>query len=359
MNKQKLSHLLNNSHEISSPDREELHAMVKQYPYSQILHTLVAKANISAKTAIAQNTLSYAAMYATDRQVLKNFIQGDSKNVQNATQKAAVKEPISNVTASVKEEVQKITESDKKPEEPVFKINQQPQVKITIDDSKISENDELRNEVWANLNELKASKSNYMEWLEKSPVKPSEKEQTKVKRTLKNKDVEIVKKAAATKKAVVSSIKEKVKPKPTKAVKAVKAVKASKTKVTKTTKSAVSKKVAEKKSAAKKIVPKKKPEIKSKAVKKAPLKEQIKIIDKFIDKKPSISSKAITAIVGDQEDLSIASTKFGEDLVSENLALILVEQGKTEKAIDIYKKLIWKFPQKKAYFAAQIEELTK
>lgn len=353
MNKQKLSHLLKNSHEISSPDREELHELVKQYPYSQILHTLVAKANISAKTAIAQNTLSYAAMYATDRQVLKNFIQGDDKNVEHTAEKSSVKAPISKTAATVKKEVQRITESDKKQQEPVFKINQQPQVKITIDDSKISENNELRNEVWANLNELKASKSNYMQWLEKSPVRPSEKEQPKVKRTLKNKDVEIVKKAIATKKAVVSSIKEKVKPKPTKATKT------SKSKVTKTEKPAKAKKVAEKKSATKKVAPKKKPEVKTKAIKKAPLKEQIQIIDKFIDKKPSISSRAITTTMGEQEDLSIESTKFGEDLVSENLALILVEQGKTEKAIDIYKKLIWKFPQKKAYFAAQIEELTK
>jgi ABC-type Zn uptake system ZnuABC Zn-binding protein ZnuA len=37
----------------------------------------------------------------------------------------------------------------------------------------------------------------------------------------------------------------------------------------------------------------------------------------------------------------------------------MIKQGKHEKAIDIYKKLIWKFPQKKAYFATQIEELKK
>lgn len=39
------------------------------------------------------------------------------------------------------------------------------------------------------------------------------------------------------------------------------------------------------------------------------------------------------------------------------LAGIMVKQGKLEKAIDIYHKLIWKFPQKKSYFAAQIEIL--
>ena len=60
-----------------------------------------------------------------------------------------------------------------------------------------------------------------------------------------------------------------------------------------------------------------------------------------------------------QEDRSLKSYKSTEDLVSENLARIMVEQGKTSKAIDIYKKLIWKFPQKKTYFATQIEKLKK
>jgi TolA-binding protein len=41
------------------------------------------------------------------------------------------------------------------------------------------------------------------------------------------------------------------------------------------------------------------------------------------------------------------------------LAQILTRQGKKDKAIEVYKKLIWKFPQKKAYFAAQIEDLKK
>jgi predicted Zn-dependent protease len=46
-------------------------------------------------------------------------------------------------------------------------------------------------------------------------------------------------------------------------------------------------------------------------------------------------------------------------IVSETLVEILLKQGKTEKAVEMLKKLIWKFPQKKAYFAARIEELKK
>ncbi len=44
-------------------------------------------------------------------------------------------------------------------------------------------------------------------------------------------------------------------------------------------------------------------------------------------------------------------------MVTENLANIMIKQGRFEKAIEIYNKLIWKFPHKKAYFAARIKEL--
>ena len=86
------------------------------------------------------------------------------------------------------------------------------------------------------------------------------------------------------------------------------------------------------------------------------------IIEKFIEDQPSIGS--IEKELGKSQDeitkdLSEKSTRFGDDLVSENLAVILLKQGKKERAIDIYRKLIWKLPQKKAYFAARIEEINK
>jgi hypothetical protein len=79
------------------------------------------------------------------------------------------------------------------------------------------------------------------------------------------------------------------------------------------------------------------------------------IIDKFIAEEPSITPNKKPQ--DNQSDLSKPSSVLKEDLVSENLAIIFAKQGKTAKAIEIYKKLIWKFPQKKASFAARIEEL--
>jgi len=85
--------------------------------------------------------------------------------------------------------------------------------------------------------------------------------------------------------------------------------------------------------------------------------KKAELIDKFIADEPTITPNSKPE--ENPSDLSKASSVLKEDLVSENLAIIFANQGKTAKAIDIYKKLIWKFPQKKASFAARIEELKK
>jgi tetratricopeptide (TPR) repeat protein len=85
-------------------------------------------------------------------------------------------------------------------------------------------------------------------------------------------------------------------------------------------------------------------------------KEQIEIIDQFIKAQPTISKPKP---ISEPPDLTEKTDGFTGNIVSETLVEILLKQGKTEKAIEMLKKLIWKFPQKKAYFAAQIEGLKK
>ena len=58
-------------------------------------------------------------------------------------------------------------------------------------------------------------------------------------------------------------------------------------------------------------------------------------------------------------EMAVNSIAHETGLVSESLAAILAKQGKTDKAIEMYRKLSLKHPQKSAYFATQIETLLK
>jgi len=46
-----------------------------------------------------------------------------------------------------------------------------------------------------------------------------------------------------------------------------------------------------------------------------------------------------------------------EDIVTESMAEVYLQQGKKEKAIEIYQKLSLLNPSKNAYFAAKINEI--
>jgi hypothetical protein len=94
-----------------------------------------------------------------------------------------------------------------------------------------------------------------------------------------------------------------------------------------------------------------------KEIKDSKKKEQNDIIKAF--SKQSIKRAAIkeNEDVQKLEDLSKASTKINDRLVSESYAKLLTKQGKTDAAKEIYGKLILKFPEKKAYFADLMKKL--
>ncbi|MBY0243841.1 MAG: hypothetical protein K2Q03_00145 [Sphingobacteriaceae bacterium] len=83
----------------------------------------------------------------------------------------------------------------------------------------------------------------------------------------------------------------------------------------------------------------------------------IKIIDNFIAADPQIRPLAGEKI--DNENKGKKSAEDKNDVVSETLAAIYTEQMLYQKAIDIYKKLSLKFPEKSRYFAKIIKSLEK
>ncbi len=400
MNKQKFNSLVSKPQSLSKADIAALTSVAKNHPYSQIVHSLLAKAHENSKTEDSTSAINRAAMYAGDRQVLKELIM-------------LKEQPVKEVSKKVKVTEQKPQEADES-DQSTPKITKPKHKKITIDTSSITaDSKHLRNELWSDLEQLKSSKANYLESLEKSKdtsskkVTPSKKAvkvattPTATKKTSSLKKTSSATKTSAKPKAKPAAAKKTVAPKKvTKSTKSTstakkatpKPVAKKSTSTAKTTKSSVKKSVSKssgstkassttpkvksteskaatkvskkpsgtkskttqsKKTSTTKTIVKKKPEVKHK------VKEQQKIIDTFIDKEPSISSKPVLKVDVEQKDLSIKSTSLGEDLISENLAMILIDQGKTQQALDMYKKLIWKFPQKKSYFAARMEDLTK
>ncbi|TCD11694.1 hypothetical protein EZ449_05405 [Pedobacter frigidisoli] len=81
------------------------------------------------------------------------------------------------------------------------------------------------------------------------------------------------------------------------------------------------------------------------------------IIDKFLKEDPTIKPPKPEQI--DNENKAKKSAEDRYDLVSETLAKIYIEQMLYHKAIDTYKKLSLKYPEKSGYFADLIQSIEK
>ena len=81
------------------------------------------------------------------------------------------------------------------------------------------------------------------------------------------------------------------------------------------------------------------------------------ILEKFIREEPQIKPPNSEKL--DTENKARKSAEDPNDLVSETLAQIYTDQMLFHKAVETYKKLSLKFPEKSTYFADQIQELEK
>jgi len=254
--------LLTNFAALTEADAKELIKLSREFPYSQVIHNLSARAAQDCALSGKEKLLHTSAIYSTDRSALKAVMTSPKR---------------------------------KRVEPEVAQIEIQVPA-LAVDEA----GDQLREQVLHDIESLQESKRVYemtIARLEKEKAQPlTEKKETAVTDKPKEADSLIEE---------IKSTKKKIKPEGVKQ------------------------------------------------------KEQIEIIDQFIKTQPSIPRpKPVTSDAKDS-DLSEPSAQFGENIVSETLVEILLKQGKKEKAIEALKKLIWKFPQKKAYFAAQIEELRK
>lgn len=304
MDKNQLVSLLNHFSGSTADEAVEVNALAGNYPYSQLLEALAARVSKDHQLKDHQVTLQRAAVYSTDRSVLKEIMTA-------------------------------VTEVSQADERVAQESLQQEPVLSQKGPSQIPTNTDYADEVIHDLERLQELKHNFESLFDQDGValpvvKPAITKPEKEKKISKKERIiqmarELEKNSEAP--AATDSIPAKKKAKKSTELDPI---------------------VSEIKATRKKVQPESEK-----------TKEQIEIIDQFIKTKPHLVPSAATA----EENPDLASTlksgEFGDHIVSETLAEILIRQGKKDKAIEVYKKLIWKFPQKKAYFAAQIEDLRK
>jgi hypothetical protein len=83
--------------------------------------------------------------------------------------------------------------------------------------------------------------------------------------------------------------------------------------------------------------------------------QSVEIIEQFLHTEPGvIKADKQTNLEG---DVSVDSVQEDDSFITDTLAKIYVKQGLHAKAIYAYERLSLKYPEKSAYFAAQIEKI--
>ncbi|WP_276373866.1 tetratricopeptide repeat protein [Chryseolinea sp. H1M3-3] len=295
----------------SIDEAEELHSLSKIYPYSQLLRVLAARASKDHGLTDQQNDLQLAAVYSADRGILKNMMGN------NPLISGSVITPITSAIASQSPPIAAELEvSDEKNSE-------------TPETQNEGDSDNLADRVIKDVKALYKTRHNFEMMFTENPDAPLNKIPSSGDDHVKSKRERIIELSKALNAQPMTEGEEH---------------------------KATKKKREERKDIMDEIVHSR-GEIVPESEKQ---KEQLEIIDHFIKVQPSISSAKDKPPHIKEGDLSTIKTgEFGENIVSETLVELLLKQGKKDKAIEVLKKLIWKFPQKKSYFAAQIEDLKK
>jgi hypothetical protein len=308
-----LKRILQNYPLSSVDEAKDLHSMREAYPYSQLLHVLAARTSKEHGFAEQQIELQLAAVYSADRAILKNLMgsianqeaDNGGSAVPGNDKLKIVADPLAGSKKNEKETVS--------PQAPIGSAN---------------ENDGLAEKVMRDVTELYNTRHNFEMMFVDNP-------------------------GAALKPTIASD--DHLKSKRERIIELSKALNAQQAMESEETKSP-KKKHEGRKDIIDEIIDTKS-QIEPANDKQ---KEQLEIIEQFIKTQPSISNAKDKAGNIHEGDLSSIKTgEFTDNIVSETLVELLLKQGKKDKAVEVLKKLIWKFPQKKAYFAAQIEELKK
>jgi hypothetical protein len=340
VDKKLLIQVLGNCVAESEQEAQQVIALKKQFPYSQVLQTLSARLSKDHQFSFQQSELQQAAVYSTDRGVLKEIMTMEIAPKSEAV--SEVKSPAVEKAAPIAQPPTEVQEVKKSSAE--IKVQSPPSQsravaeKLVVYQSieKTIDSVDVADVILRDLKKLSQLKHNFeMLFIDQSASD-----------------------GIATEKQVAAVPLDTIAPESAKSrrEKIIALAKSMNPQADNSQPSLVRKK---RKDGTPDIIE----EIKTSKEEIEPgndrLKEQIEIIDQFIKTQPSIASVRERNPLPPTDLNSIKSGEFGENIVSETLVEILIKQGKKDRAIEVLKKLIWKYPQKKAYFASQIEDLKK
>jgi hypothetical protein len=88
--------------------------------------------------------------------------------------------------------------------------------------------------------------------------------------------------------------------------------------------------------------------------------EKVDLIEQFIKVNPTIQPRNESFSTSkEQSELKMEGLDENDEFITETLSRIYLKQGHHQKAIDSFRRLSLKFPEKSVYFAQQIEEIKK
>ncbi|MFN6944755.1 MAG: hypothetical protein ACK4ND_07385 [Cytophagaceae bacterium] len=351
MNKQKFIELLQNPQGIEPSELKALEDLIKNFPYCQAAHILLSKGTHEHGGMLAEQKLKTASAYTSDRKNLKNIIL-NLKSPENSQPgpSPSFKAPINNDQQPKNEKTL--------PKAVVLEpelVEAGPAI-ISLQEEPFKE--DLFREIEDNLKKLHELRKKTGNFSRPLIISDDDTEETKeIPKAKKEVKADNLVSPAKSKKSPDKHIKEEAKEKSKTEEEPISTAKHYIT--SSRFEDILISGIEEKETTDADLLSGYLEYIKEKGVRyKKDKKAENDIIERFIREEPSIPQLSSDKIEKPQEDLASKGLKASKYPVSENFAKMMTRQGKTDKAIEIYKQLILKYPEKSTYFASQIENLT-
>jgi hypothetical protein len=304
VNKERFNHLLGHLNDVTNEDIKSLNELRKKYPFFQTPYVIVAKALKDLNHPKTDAFVKKAAVYSPDRAHLKKIITGELV-FDNEEEKVIEVNTVEIQEATVTEEVQVAAQK----------------VEPNIELAKVE-----------------------------TPVEPKKQVEAVVEKKTADAPPTLTIPSSL---AIPNTVEEEITQKHTAPAKLAKT-----DQINELERDLIE--IRERKQRLAKLLNQQEEKVEEKkSTGKKSSKSQVELIEKFIQNEPQFGKQKDHGQDSEylQEDLATKKLKYQDEFATETLAALLFKQKKYERALDIYEKLSLKFPEKRTYFALQIQKI--